>query len=148
MANATFQIGLRGGETVGSGLMRFDPGSRLEGLAQVMPTENIRSKRVLVRVGWHPDGRGDQNKATIGELEIAQGGLTASTLLSQPFAIDLPREPWSFAGHYVSIIWEVRVVVDIPFGSDLQAVQPFIMAPWHQPGMPASSSRALGAPTE
>jgi hypothetical protein len=128
MANATFQIGLRGGENMG-GLMRFDPGSRLEGLVQVMPTENIRSKRVLVRVGWHTEGRGDQNRSTVGELQIAQGGLTANNLLSQPFAIDLPREPWSFAGHYISIVWEVRVVIDIPLGSDLQAAQPFIMAP-------------------
>ncbi len=127
MANATFQIGLRGGENLG-GLMRFDPGSRLEGLVQVMPTEDIRSKRVLVRVGWHTEGRGDRDGAIVGELQIAQGGLTANNLLSQPFAINLPREPWSFAGQYISIVWEVRVVIDIPFGIDLQAAQPFVMA--------------------
>jgi len=131
MANATFQISLRGGQPMG-GLMRFDPGSRLEGLAQIMPAENIRSRRVLVRVGWHTEGRGDSNAATVGEMQLAQGGLTAGTPLSQPFAIVLPREPWSFAGHYINIIWDVRVIVDIPLGGDLQATQPFILAPRQQ----------------
>ena len=78
MANASFQISFRGGEPL-SGTVRFDPGSRLEGLVQVMPTENIRAKRVLVRVGWHTEGRGDQDQATVGELQIAQGNLTANT---------------------------------------------------------------------
>lgn len=128
MANAAFQISLRGGEPLG-GLMRFDPGSRLEGVANVLPEDNIRSKRVLVRVGWHTEGRGDADGATIGELVMAQGGLTANTPLVQSFAIDLPREPWSFAGHYINIVWTVKVVVDIPLAADLQAVQPFIVAP-------------------
>ena len=127
MEKAAFQISFRGGEPM-SGTVRMEPGSRLEGLAQVMPSENIRAKRVLVRVGWHTEGRGDQNSATIGELEIGKGNLTANTPLAQAFSLDLPREPWSFAGFYVSIVWDVRVIVDIPFGTDLQAVQPFIVA--------------------
>jgi hypothetical protein len=128
VANANFQITFRGGELAGN-LVRFDPGTRMEALVQVMPLENIRSKRVLARVGWHTEGRGDTDAQTVGELELAQGGLTANTPLSQAFAYDLPRQPWSFAGHYVTIVWDVRVIVDIPLGSDLQAVQPFILAP-------------------
>jgi hypothetical protein len=128
MANVNFQISFRGGEPTG-GLVRFDPGSRMEAVAQVMPLENIRSRRVIARVGWHTEGRGDTDSGTVGELQIAQGALTANTPISQPFAIDLPQQPWSFAGHYVTIVWDLRVIVDIPFGSDLQAVQPFIVAP-------------------
>ncbi len=128
MANAAFQISFRGGEPIG-GTVRFDPGSRLEGLAQVMPAENIRAKRVIVRVGWHTEGRGDQNSATIGELQIAQGNLSANTPVAQAFSLDLPREPWSYAGHYINIVWDVRVIVDVPLGTDLQAIQPFVVAP-------------------
>ena len=65
----------------------------------------------------------------MGELQISQGNLTAGTPLAQAFALDLPREPWSFAGHYVSIVWDVRVIVDIPLGTDLEAIQPIIVAP-------------------
>jgi hypothetical protein len=128
MANANFQITFRGGELTGN-LVRFEPGSRLEALVNVMPLENIRSKQVLARVGWHTEGRGDTNTQTVGELKLAQGALTANTPLSQAFSFDLPREPWSYAGHYVTIVWDVRVIVDITLGSDLQAVQPFILAP-------------------
>jgi hypothetical protein len=128
MSNAAFQITFRGGEPL-SGTVRFDPGSRLEGLVQIIPAENIRAKRVLVRVGWHTEGRGDRNSGAVGELQIAQGNLTANTPLAQSFSLDLPTSPWSFAGHYVSIIWLVRVTIDVPFGGDIEAMQPFVVAP-------------------
>jgi hypothetical protein len=128
MANAAFQISFRGGEPVGD-TVRLEPGSRLEGMVQVMPAENIRAKRVVVRVGWHTEGRGMQNSATVGELQIAQGNLTANTPVAQAFSLDLPREPWSFSGYYINIVWTVKVIVDIPLGVDLEAVQPFVVAP-------------------
>ena len=128
MPDAAFQISFRGGEPL-NGTVRFEPGSRLEGMVQVLPSLNIRAKRVVARVGWHTEGRGTQNRATVGELQIAQGNLTANTPLAQAFSLDLPREPWSFSGYYVSIVWTVRVVVDIPFGADMEAFQPFIVAP-------------------
>jgi len=128
MANAAFQISFRGGEPV-SGTVRFDPGSRLEGLVQIMPAENIRAKRVIVRVGWHSEGRGDQDKAMVGELQIAQGNLTANTPISQSFSLDLPPQPWSYTGFYVNIVWDVRVTIDVPLGSDVEALQRFIVAP-------------------
>ncbi len=40
----------------------------------------------------------------------------------------LPREPWSYAGRYISIVWEVVVVVDLP-GPDIRHGQAFILAP-------------------
>jgi hypothetical protein len=53
----------------------------------------------VVRIGRHTEGRGDRDGAMIGELQMAQGQLTANTPLTQSFSIDLPRERWSFAGH-------------------------------------------------
>ena len=63
------------------------------------------------------------------QVEIAQGNLVANTPIVQSFAFNLPAEPWSFAGHYINIIWQVEVIVDIPLGVDLHAEQPFVMAP-------------------
>jgi hypothetical protein len=98
MATAAFQFNWRGGEPLG-GLTRFDPAGRLEGVAQILPKDNIRSKHVVVRIGRHTEGHGDRDGAMIGELQMAQGQLTANTPLTQSFSIDLPRERWSFAGH-------------------------------------------------
>ena len=128
MAKAAIQISLRGGEDLG-GMMRFDPGGRLEGVAQILPDGNIRAKKVMVQLGWHTEGRGSRADGTAGQVEIAQGNLVANTPIVQSFAFNLPNEPWSFAGHYINIIWQVEVIVDIPLGVDLHAEQPFVMAP-------------------
>jgi hypothetical protein len=128
MAKAAIQISLRGGESLGD-LMRFDPGSRLDGVAQLLPDGDIRAKKVTVQLGWHTEGRGSRAEGSAGQVEIAQGNLTANTPVVGSFAFNLPDSPWSFAGHYINIIWEVKVVVDIPLATDLHAEQPFVMAP-------------------
>jgi hypothetical protein len=128
MAKAAIQVSLRGGEAV-AGMMRFDPGGRLDGVAQILPDGNIRAKKVTVQLGWHTEGRGTREEGTAGQVEIAQGNLVANTPIVQSFTFNLPAAPWSFAGHYINIIWEVKVVVDIPLGVDLHAEQPFVMAP-------------------
>ena len=128
MAKAAIQISLRGGEAAG-GLQRFDPGSRLDGVAQLLPDGNIRAKNTVVRLAWHTEGRGDRDSGIAAQVEIGQGNLTANVPVTQSFAFNLPAEPWSFAGHYINIIWEVQVVVDVPMGLDLHAEQPFILAP-------------------
>ena len=128
MAKAAIQVSLRGGEDL-SGMMRFDPGGRLEGVVQVLPDSNIRAKKVMVQLTWHTEGRGTRAEGTAGQVEIAQGNLVANTPIVQSFAFNLPAEPWSFAGHYINIIWQVEVIVDIPLGVDLHAEQPFVMAP-------------------
>ncbi|MEP7359402.1 MAG: hypothetical protein ABI847_19280 [Anaerolineales bacterium] len=128
MAKAAIQVSLRGGEAL-AGMMRFDPGSRLEGVVQILPDSNIRAKKTTVELAWHTEGRGDTDSGSAGQIEIAQGNLVANTPVVQSFAFNLPAAPWSFAGHYVNIIWQVKVVVDIPLGADLHAEQPFILAP-------------------
>ena len=72
MAKAAIQVSLRGGEDLG-GMMRFDPGGRLEGVAQVLPDGNIRAKKVIVQLAWHTEGRGSRAEGTAGQVEIAQG---------------------------------------------------------------------------
>jgi hypothetical protein len=62
-------------------------------------------------------------------LPLAQGNLTTNTAVAQAFSLDLPREPWSLAGYYVNVVWDVAVIVDIPLGTDLEATQSFIVAP-------------------
>ncbi len=130
MANADIQLELSGGEPVGSWL-RFDPGSRLEGHVQVTPAEDIHCRGVVVRVSWRTADHGNPESGPSPALEqhLADGPLMANSLLSQSVAIDLPREPWSFSGMVVNIVWEARVVIDMPLAADLNQVQPFLLAP-------------------
>ncbi|MBI3243992.1 MAG: hypothetical protein HYZ49_17050 [Chloroflexi bacterium] len=128
MANATIQISLSGGEAEGE-WMRFEPGSVLQGTAQIVPQGDIRCNHVYVRLQWHTEGRGTRNEGRVGEIDMAQGTLAANTPLSQNFHFTLPKEPWSYAGHYINIVWEVVVNIDIPLAPDLNFSQPFILAP-------------------
>lgn len=129
MANATIQITLSGGENLPGGLMRFDPGGMLTGTVQVVPQENINAKGVYVRLGWHTEGRGDRDSGQAAELAIAQGNLPAGQPIYQSFNMMLPPQPWSFAGHYINIVWELKVTIDIPMAPDINGSQSFVLAP-------------------
>jgi hypothetical protein len=50
-------------------------------------------------------------------------------MLVQSFALTVPDAPWSYAGHYVNIVWRVLIVVDIRFGRDIRHDEPIVVAP-------------------
>jgi hypothetical protein len=128
VAEAVIQFTLDGGENQG-GLMRFDPRSRLSGSVTVTPAKDIRAKQVYTRLQWHTEGRGDRDEGVVAAVEFPNAQLRANMPMVGRFTFDLPDAPWSFAGHYINIVWEVMLVVDIPMASDLRASQPFILAP-------------------
>jgi hypothetical protein len=129
MARADFQITLRGGEFQGGGWQRFEPGSLIEGTVQIVTDSDVRANHVWLRVQWHTEGRGDRDQGKAGEMDLFQGVLTAQTPLTQSFHFTLPHEPWSYAGRYINIIWEVTAEIDIPMAPDLRGSMPFILAP-------------------
>jgi hypothetical protein len=130
MASADIRISLSGGDVMTGNLMRFAPGGTMSCSIQLTPQENIRCKRVVAQVMWHTEGRGDRDQGTVVEVPIApEGTLEPGRPLFQQFNIVLPNEPWSYAGYYINIIWELRVIIDIPFSTDINANQPFVLAP-------------------
>ncbi len=128
MAHANFLITLRGGDFDGN-WQHFAPGSLLEGSVQIVPDGDIRANHVWVRLQWHTEGRGDRDEGRVAQVDVFQGVLTAQTPYTYSFSFDLPREPWSYAGHYINIVWEVMVEVDVPMAPDIRQSQTFIMAP-------------------
>ncbi len=129
MANATIQITLNGGEMLPGNILRFDPGGLMSGSVQIVPQDNINAKSVYVRLEWHTEGRGDRDHGQVMEAHIGGGNLSANQPLVQSFNFRLPQEPWSFSGHYINIIWMIKVVIDIPFSPDINAAQVFVLAP-------------------
>lgn len=129
MANATIQITLNGGEMLPGNILRFDPNGMLAGTVQIVPQENINAKGVYVRLEWHTEGRGDRDSGRAAELQIGSGQLSANQPLVQGFNFQLPPQPWSFAGHYINIVWTIKVTIDIAFAADLNASQVFVLAP-------------------
>ncbi|MBI3910386.1 MAG: ribosomal protein L7/L12 [Armatimonadetes bacterium] len=125
---------LQGGEEEG-GLVRYEPGADLWGTVQVTPDSNIRCHHLWVRLQWHTEGRGDRDQGKVAVRDIFQGELYAGMPGVYPFRFVLPREPWSYAGHYVNIVWEIAVDVDVPWSVNPRYSQPFAMAPHMEAAM-------------
>ena len=126
MARADCQITMRGGEPV-NGWQRFEPGGPVEGEVQIVPDSDIRANHVWIRLQWHTEGRGDRDQGRVAEIDVFQGVLTARTPYTYGFNFTLPREPWSYAGHYINIIWEIVAEIDVPMAPDLRQGQLFIL---------------------
>lgn len=129
MANADIRITLNGGDLLPGGLTRFEPGGPMSGMVQVSSNENINCKTIVMRLMWHTEGRGDRDAGEVAQVPIHTGSLSANQPVAQSFNLILPREPWSFAGHYINIVWEIRVTLDIPFSPDINGSQVFVLAP-------------------
>ncbi len=138
MAKADFLITLHGGDLDGE-WPHFAPGSTLAGSVQIVTDSDVRANHVWVRLQWHTEGRGDTDQGRAAELDVFQGVLTARTPYTYGFNFALPREPWSYAGHYINIIWEVVAEIDVPMAPDLRHRQVFILAPGSLVRAPAAT---------
>ena len=124
----TFNISLHEGISEGN-YRRYEPGSPISGTVQVIPNEDVNGRSTSVRLRWHTQGRGDLNSSTISEMEIARGPLFKGRPIEKEFNFQLPLEPWSYTGHYINIVWEIMVYVDVSLAVDPKHIQPFIMRP-------------------
>jgi len=128
MAKADIRLVLDGGEAERA-WRRYEPGSTVRGTVQLLVGGDVRCDRVVVAIGWHTEGRGDRNGASVGEVELVRGRLTTNTTPSHSFAFRLPNEPWSYAGHYINIVWEVTVTIAIRFARDIKRTEQVVVAP-------------------
>ena len=128
MAKATIEVKLDGERELG-GLKHYLPGETISGEALIIPDGDIRCKNVYARLQWRTEGRGDRDQGKVDELVLAQGPLKAGLPVQVSLNFILPDSPWSYAGHYISIVWEIAIVIDIPFAKDINYSQAFVMAP-------------------
>ena len=128
MADTDIRITLRDAEMM-DGMPHYEPGSAITGDVVLTTNGAINCRGVYLRLQWHTEGRGDRDEQKIQEVVLNNGALSSNATLRQNFRFDLPREPWSFAGHYINIIWEIDVVIDLPMAADIHKTQPFVLAP-------------------
>lgn len=128
MARVDFFITLHGGDIDGN-WQRFEPGNPLQGSVQLVTDSDVRANHVWIRLQWHTEGKGDRDEGRVAELDVFQGVLTPQMPMQYSFNFTLPDAPWSYAGHYINIIWEVVVEVDVPMAPDIRQGQLFILAP-------------------
>jgi hypothetical protein len=128
MAEAQIGVHIRGGQA-GRGLRIFAPGETVRGSVTVTPVNSFTCNHLYIRLQWHTEGRGDRDEKNVAEADVFQGELRASVPTTYEFAFTLPNEPWSYAGHYVNIIWGIAVEIDVSWAKDPTFKEPFVLAP-------------------
>jgi len=126
------RIDLEGGTPHGDTL-QFTPGQRLAGRVTLQADRDLTVKAVTVLVQWKTSGKGNVDIGVAWTntwpVEPAEQALQPGRALSRPFECTLPVEPWSYAGQIVSIEWEVRAVLDVPWAVDPAVSRPFRLHP-------------------
>jgi hypothetical protein len=128
MAHAQIEITFDDVEEKG-GVPSLDPKQILKGSVQVTPDKDIDCRHLYARLNWHTEGRGNRDEGTAIKLDLYQGALRAGIPSHHAFQFPIPASPWSYSGRYVSIVWELKITIDIPWKSDPVLRVPLIMAP-------------------
>jgi hypothetical protein len=124
----SFEVRLRAGQPEGD-LLRYAPDEEIAGTATITTDSDLACNHLYLRLQWRTEGRGDRDEQNLAELDIYQGTLSPSTPITHDFRFRLPSSPWSYAGHYVSIVWAIQLNLDVPLTRDPVHYQPFILAP-------------------
>lgn len=138
-AQASVQIDLDGSQSA-EGMFVYPPGGTVSGRVEIMPETDFTCERLLIQLKWETDGKGDKDQQVVDQRDIYQGVITAGVLISEEFSLSLPQQPWSYAGHYINIIWTVHVKIDVPKARDVNYGQTFILSP---AAAPASESGSI-----
>lgn len=112
-----------------SGIGIFNPGDRVSGAVEIQPHERIKVRKVEVSLRWETQGKGNMNFQDIGKTVEDVDEILPENPLVIPFDWRMPSEPWSYHGHFITIVWKIKVKVDIPWARDMNDEQTLILEP-------------------
>ncbi len=103
-------------------------GSTVTGKVHVRCDEPLECQAVRCAAGWHSEGRGDRDEGMVMGKTLHDGPLEESS--SFPFSLTVPvNGPISYSGHYISIVWEVKAVIDLAWKKDPATEATFVVLP-------------------
>lgn len=83
-------------------------------------------ERVVARVGWVTEGRGDADEEYFGEESLELGTSEFGSLNRLDFALQVPSDaPVSYDGKILRIVWVVEARVFLPWAKDVVESAPF-----------------------
>jgi hypothetical protein len=94
-----------------------------------MPHRNIECRAVEVSIGWYTQGKGRLETHFPYVQRYPVAGLESGVPFRERFTYTLPAGPWSYNGHYITIIWAVKVKIDIPMMVDYNEELRFVLEP-------------------
>lgn len=139
MAKAELEINVQAVQNA-TGYPQFQPGDMLSGTLTVLADGDLKCNHLYMHLEWHTEGRGSRFEQKVASVDLYQGTIVGGQMMSYAFSFTLPLEPWSYTGHYVSVVWQVRAQMDMSWAKDPTSVLPFVLRP-----LPRSASTPTNA---
>jgi hypothetical protein len=111
---STLRIDISGGQRA------YKPGATISGRVAWQVEEAPESAEL--RLFWYTSGKGTQDVETVGSVAFQ----TPQMNDDRTFSLTLPREPYSFSGKLISILWAIELIVEP--GSNVQREE-LVMSP-------------------
>ena len=125
---ANIEVALSGGDRDGDVLF-YEPLAEVVGTVSLTTDSSMECRHIWLRLIWFSEGRADEDVEKFDELDIGLGGLRPGEPVRSDFRFALPPAPWSYAGTYVSIVWAIEVVIDLPMARDIVHRERFVVRP-------------------
>ncbi len=122
---------------------RFEPvrlREEVAGHARVRCLEPLDCQAIDLAVGYRVRGEGVGGEAVVQEIKGEPLHLTPERPFEKEFKFRLPDQPISYAGHYFSLAWFVRVKVRLRFRIDIVEDREFEVRPARFQPRPAVAS--------
>lgn len=111
------------------GTRRFAPGETISGSVEIDPHHPLRCQAVEIQLLWYTEGKGRRDEGLIAGERYEVRGIDPHEGFRERFDFTLPSAPWSYAGHYINIVWVIHVKIDIPLATDLHREARFLLLP-------------------
>jgi len=98
----------------------FKPGQKIAGRVTWQVDQAPTSAEL--RLFWYTSGKGTQDVGTIEAVPFPAPQLNDD----RTFSLTLPREPYSFSGQLISVVWALELLVEP--GSNVQRQDFFVSA--------------------
>ncbi len=115
------------------GSLRFPPGELIEGLVEIFPETMMRCRAVDISVLWYTEGKGRRDEGIVQSWHYDVEQIGPGQSFSEGFSATLPSAPWSYAGHFINIVWVIHVKIDIPMSADMNREARFLVLPMDLP---------------
>jgi hypothetical protein len=97
----------------------YKPGETINGRVSWQVDEPPQSAEL--RLFWYTSGKGTQDVENVGSVAFQ----TPQMNDDRTFSVTLPREPYSFSGKLISLVWALELIVEP--GSNVER-QEFVMS--------------------
>jgi len=104
---------------ISGGIRGYRPGERIDGRVMWQVDEPPQSAEL--RLFWYTSGKGTQDVGNVDTVVFQ----TPQMNDDRTFSLTLPREPFSFSGKLISLVWALELIVEP--GSNVER-QEFVMS--------------------